>query len=346
MMIGHSYHEKTKSNAFMIDLLKEKYSVELVYDHSWQGGEEPDLSIADDRFKAVIFWQNISRKMLKSVKCKNILYFPMYDAVYDCDIEYWHPFKDIKTVCFCRKLNEKLTRYGFNTIYVQYFPEAAQKIETHNEHSIFFWQRRPEITWSTVKKLIEGIDIKSIHIHRAVDPGQIFLSPSAEDNQNYHISYSDWFEKREDYQEVIGECDLYIAPRIYEGIGFSFLEAMAMGKVVIAADHPTMNEYIVHGQNGYLYSYQAPEPLFMDDLPRIQANAHETILNGRKIWNGRKYDIIEFIEKPNRKNVVFRFKYDGKTRLIAVLKKSRKYLKCLLPYGIVCLYQKYRRHEV
>ena len=48
-------------------------------------------------------------------------------------------------------------------------------------------------------------------------------------------------------------ANVYFAPRLEEGIGQTFLEAIRWGRCVVAADNRTINEYIIHGVNGLLY---------------------------------------------------------------------------------------------
>lgn len=67
-------------------------------------------------------------------------------------------------------------------------------------------------------------------------------------------------------QQYIQKSALYFAPRKYEGIGMSFLEAMASGRCVIAPDYPTMNEYIKNGETGYLYNFKRPQKIKFDDI--------------------------------------------------------------------------------
>jgi len=62
--------------------------------------------------------------------------------------------------------------------------------------------------------------------------------------------------KREQYLKDLVKHNVYVAPRRFEGIGMSFLEAMAMGMCVVAENQPTANEYIVSGQNGILFEAQ------------------------------------------------------------------------------------------
>ena len=346
IFVGHSYHQKTKSNSFIIELLKQKYNVELLFDESWLTGEEPDTSFIDESYHAVVFWQNVSVNMLSSIKCNNVIFFPMYDAVYDQGDDYWYNYRNLKIVCFSHTLHEKLNKLSFNTMYIQYFPECGI-LQELDELSIFFWQRRFEITWNTVKELFYKEDIKSIHIHKAVDPSQEFVKPSETDEKIYNITYSDWFETKQDYYNVMKSKSIYIAPRSYEGIGFSFLEAMAMGKVVVAADNPTMNEYITHGKNGFLFNVKKPMPIEINDIKEIQKNAYYTVLNGRKKWEEKKHQILDFVEiQPVRKhsldnkyniNILF-----GKTK-----KNAKKVLKLVIPYGLVWIYRKYKKgiHE-
>jgi glycosyltransferase involved in cell wall biosynthesis len=340
IIVGHSYHQKTKSNSFIIELLNQKYDVELLYDDSWSTGEEPDVSFIDERYKAVIFWQNISVKMLSSITCKNIIFFPMYDAVYHVGDDYWYNFRNLKIICFSYTLYKKLEKLSFNTIYIQYFP-YVDDFQELDEISIFFWQRRSEITWNTVKELFEKEVLDSVHIHKAVDPLQEFLHPTEEDEKFYNITFSDWFETKEHYYDIMKSKSIYIAPRLYEGIGFSFLEAMAMGKIVIAADNPTMNEYIVHGKNGFLFDVMSPKPIKIDDIKKIQKNAYDTVNNGRRNWDENKHKIIDFIKKPiiNNHRFSIRFRVNawiGKFKLI-----SKRILRNAAPYGFIWIYRKY-----
>ena len=75
----------------------------------------------------------------------------------------------------------------------------------------------------------------------------------------------------------------------------SFLEAMSMGKIVIANNDATMNEYIQHGVNGYLFDYKNPKPLIFDNLDKIQDNAYKTVEQGYQQFQINKNDIIKII---------------------------------------------------
>lgn len=65
----------------------------------------------------------------------------------------------------------------------------------------------------------------------------------------------------------------------------SFLDAMAAGRCVIAADAPVANEYIVHGVTGLLYDPGAPAPLDLSSSARIGDRAAHFMRDGHRAWH-------------------------------------------------------------
>ncbi|NRY60536.1 glycosyltransferase [Clostridium beijerinckii] len=343
IMIDHSYHKKTGSSSFFSKILDEKYKVEIIYDESWEKGSntELDLKFIDDRYEAVIFFQSINTNMLRQVKCKNIIYVPMYDAIKDFDLDYWYDYKDIKILSFSKTLYDYLKPYGFNVMLVQYFPKAANEFKIIEEKKVFFWARIHEINWNIVKNLIKEMNVESVHIHKAIDPEQGFIFPSIEDEKMFNIKYSDWFKTKEEYFECLKKNSIYIAPRLYEGIGFSFLEAMSMGKIVIGIDNPMMNEYIENNKNGFLFSINNIKSIHIKDIKELQINSYITIVEGRKKWEASIPYMLDFIGsvKTVRKNDNKLLR--RKIIFIIIKKWIKKIIKCVIPYGIVRAYERY-----
>jgi len=84
----------------------------------------------------------------------------------------------------------------------------------------------------------------------------------------------------------------------------SFLEAMAMGKCVIAPNVGTMNEYIISGINGVLYDIDSdnnvkiiPEALSLDydSIQTMGQNARKSIELGYQYWLSKEKELVEFI---------------------------------------------------
>lgn len=294
--IGHSYHNKTKSTEFLIEYLKQLYDVKVILDESWLGKPAPDLSFIDESYLGVIFFQLLPPKeILENIKNDNIIYFPMYDQSGRLGRDFWDDYRGLKIANFSKTFHEKLKKWGFESMYVQYFPEL-NKFIPGNKNEAFFWQRLTYVNFNTIAKLFGNHKLK-VHIHKAIDPDQQFVAPSREVEKKFHITYSDWFETREEMLDLIKQKGIYVAPREYEGIGMSFLEAMAMGKAVIAVNNPTMNEYIKHGKNGYLFDLSRPKKIDLSNIEQVQKNAYEFVQEGRKKWEKDKERIIDFIKK-------------------------------------------------
>lgn len=294
--VGHSYHEKTKSTAFLLDYLKEHFEVKIILDETWRGKVAPDLSFIDESYLGVIFCQRIyPPKTINKIKNKNIVFFPMYDSCGTLPRSYWKQYKNIKFINFSKTLHRKLISWGFNSIYLQYFPKPDPFV-AGDKNKIFFWQRVSNININTIEKLFAGHDQLKVHLHKAIDPEHRFVYPSKNQERRFSITYSKWFKNKEELLNLVKKSAIYTAPREYEGIGLSFLEAMAMGKAVVAANNPTMNEYIIHNKTGYLYKLKNPKRLNLSNLSRIQNNVYKYMNAGYNNWEKNKSKLINFIK--------------------------------------------------
>lgn len=299
--IGLSYHSKTQSTKFLIDYLKEFYNVDVfIYDNP---DENFDFDAINGKYDSVVLFQaSMPINILKKIRCRNILYFPMYDQVKNWRFVNWWKFKNCKIVNFSKTVHDKLTKWGFNSIYLQYFTEPKE-FSPGNKNEVFFWQRIEPVNFNVLKPLFDTIDNSSykVHIHTASDPNHNFEELSSEDEKKFSITYSDWFDTRDEMQDVIKQKQIYIAPRVSEGIGMSFLEALSMGKAVVANNEPTMNEYIQHNVNGYLFDLDNPTPIDFSNVEQVQKNAWEFYKSGYEKWLKDKIQIIDFIESKPRK---------------------------------------------
>lgn len=301
IFIAHSYHKKTLSHGFIVDYLKEFFDVEVLFDENWETGKEINWGALNKDYKAVIIFQMFPEKEdLNKITNDNIVYVPMYDHVEKWHFNKWYDCKDIKILSFSSTSHKKLKRWGFNSTYVQYFIEPKE-FSPGNQDEVFFWQRISKININTIKKILEKTDVK-MHIHKAVDPGQRFIAPSKEDEERFNITYSEWFDTKDQIQEFIKAKGIYIAPRYFEGIGMSFLEAIAQGKLVIAHNRPTMNEYIKNGETGILCNFRHPRSIKIENIKEIQQNAYNYAKQGYEKWLKERETIIKLINEPPKKN--------------------------------------------
>lgn len=290
--IGHTYHKKTSSHKFIIELLY-KYSsnIDYYYDDAWNGGASIDYKqIAKDHYDQVVVWQitEAAENLANLLDNNKLSFFPMYDACHMLGNGYWTKLGHIKIISFSSTLYTKLKRLGCNVFYMQYYPNPNDYLPINYNHklSVFYWQRRKVPTISSVLNVLGSVD--HVHWHRAFDPGFVSnkeLVVSDDSNVN-KITISDWFENKSELEKLLSAMNIYIAPRDYEGIGMSFLEAMARGQCVISLDNPTMSEYISHNCDGVLIqNYESTKlDLSPSVVNQIGKNARNKIFTGYKIW--------------------------------------------------------------
>lgn len=250
LYIGRDFHQKTRSSDFFIDLLKDYYNVTVCYPES-----ETFETFEDKIVKAdiVFVWQNEWVVPLILEKGKPPVVISMFDGVQGLSEQFWRITEGSLHFCFSSNLNEFHCSRGRSSIHRQFFPnpDKFSAIEDYSSAKIFYWERRPEDL--PYQKLLSNFINNSevIIVHKAPDSQEV----KQENSQNPNVKFSFWDHEGNSYKNSLKNSNVYIAPRFTEGIGMSFLEAMAMGCCVVAHDLPTMNEYIENGKNGFLVEY-------------------------------------------------------------------------------------------
>jgi glycosyltransferase involved in cell wall biosynthesis len=320
--IGHSFHEKTGSTVFFIELLRKHFDVEVIPNDSWTTGALPEVKHLDDSYDAVVLFQLVSKELLDAISTRNVVYIPMADYVISgidrCDsgllsfrsYSFWEMLakRGVKILNFSEWVHHLCVNLGMRSRFVQYYPAPAESPDFGGDMSVFYWERVDSISPKTVKTLIGG-SATCLHHHRAHDPGQCKDASTRECNPfaPMAVTTSTWFADKEDYLRHVAEKSIYIAPRRFEGIGMSFLEAMAMGKAVVAPDYPTMNEYIRHSLNGYLFDFQNPKSIDFSDISMVRKNAYESVVRGYEKWLSQSESLVDWIRQPceERRQAVF-----------------------------------------
>ncbi|NNM55452.1 MAG: glycosyltransferase family 4 protein [Spirochaetales bacterium] len=298
--VGSSHHvKKTKSTVFLLNLLQENYDLDLIITDDWVDGRLPADVHLDDRYHAVIFFQSVPQGVWEIPIQKNFVFAPMYDQSGADPVENWIVFKDFKILSFSKTLGKKLKAWGLRTFSTLYYPEPKPMPSEPDPGSLFFWQRRPEVAWPLIRQLLPAKYLKKVHLHFALDRGEP-VYPTEEEQKNLSFTLSTWFDTNEQIQKLIQKHELYVAPRLSEGIGFSFLEAMARGAVVIAVDSPTMNEYIQHEQTGYLFNPRRPVILDVSKIAEIRRRLPAAMERGFREWQQSRTALIQFIDEPIR----------------------------------------------
>ena len=302
LYVKHAFHNKTKSNDFLIEILSKNYEIHMFDFDTDRDNFDKFNTLKGQKFDCVILFQVMPsiKKLKELIEFKHIVFFPMYDAARSLNQPLWSEYRDCNIINFSKTLHEKCLEKGLSSYYLQYFPKPQEVKDFGDENSVFFWQRRNNITAYTIEKLLDTTKINKLYYHKAPDPNCSFVKPSS--LWDGKIEYSEWFESKEDMISTLKKAAIYFAPRIKEGIGMSFLDAMALGRCVIAPDNPTMNEYIINGVNGYLYKPDALKKIKLGNIREIQQNALDFIKNGSRKWDMEKDSILKIIESAPQIN--------------------------------------------
>jgi len=304
-LVDHSYHFKTASSSFFRDIMAETGNTDLIWDSKWNGGSFPPYSrLRGKNYDVLAVFQTFiyhAPANIKKTGAKKIFIIPMYDDARTLPDHFLRRYSDFRFISFSNTYHERLRKLGINSRYFRYFidPSLLQyREDDFNSLRGFFWQRTNDITWPDIKKLIENRGFEKFHLHIALDPiWYKAVLPSDEEMKKYNVTVTNWFDRKKDYYKAIAKSNIVFLPRTHEGIGMPMMEAMSMGKVVVAANNPTMNEYIRHGVNGLLYDIMKPEPLDFKRAREIAENARSSAFENFTRWQHDRQNLLEWIRE-------------------------------------------------
>lgn len=302
LFIAPESHEKTKSNRFLLDYLSNHFEVDYV-SLDWNH-YNTELKKCKKDYDFLVCWQLfLSKKTIDSISFRKGVFFPMYDSCKSVfKTERWLVYLDFKIISFSTLLSRRLRFIGIDAKDIKFFPEVTNEIIWGDSSSVFYWQRRSQLSLSHVLRMFKKLNISRLFHHEVLDSGQ--QEEKKIRVSNCEIIRSSWFESKEDMIRIQHDSAYYIAPRKCEGIGHSFLEAMASGKCVVGSNKSTMNEYIIHKKTGLLFNYKFPKGLPKHDLRMIQRNCYEYCKQGRMKWERERSNIIDWMDDPVHVNLI------------------------------------------
>lgn len=272
-VVDYGFHKRTGSAEFFLQLLSKKFRVECFYDRAPTG-----------QYRRIVCWQ-VPPTMVQGP----VIWVPMWDSF--CT-EPQVPANVTKVLSFSRALHENITACGKNSRYFQYWPEPQQP--SHNLLPVvLFWKRTKHVTWPHVRTMLNKLENVSVHLKMVPDPGYAADIIPPIDAAKFGIQTHAWSADRAAFVNLLERCNIFIAPRLREGIGMAFLEAMSHGLCVVAHNEATANEYIRHGETGLLYN--DPETVDLKRYRDIGNAAHEAVTNGHRNWTESQDDLLAFI---------------------------------------------------
>lgn len=296
--IDHSYHKKTRSSEFFLNILRVLGTVDIYWDDSWNTQTPLDFRPVDSgNYDILVFWQILySAEIIKQRQCRRILLVPMYDSVGDVSPSFWLSYRKCYFLNFSMALHSSVSECGIPSFYLQYFPDPSdfRVANTVGDLRVFFWERNKDVTINTVKNWFSACGDCLFHYHHAPDPGNESTFAGLDNDRRW--TESSWFATSAEYREVLSSCSAFIAPRKFEGIGMAFLEAMAIGLAVIGLPYPTLNEYVIHNQNGLLVDVDGGIDFAGIDWRALGAAARKTVEDGYQCYKVRIPELEQWIK--------------------------------------------------
>ena len=286
LFIDHECHKRTRSAEFFLDIVRKAFDVdEHYYSKCYDTKSEEPAGTCDI---AVIWEFPISRRRFFFAGKRNV-FVPMYDNEW---ASHWQwkriAWSGIGVISFCDKVTAHARRCGVkNILDVRYFPDpAAMPQAAGDPKRVFLWDRGA-IGEDVAKRLF----------------------PPTE-GYTFEIKRNGEFLERDAYLARLAQCGVVVAPRLKEGIGMAFLEAMAMGKCVAANDDATMNEYIKDGENGIIFSADNLQPISLESLSSAISGVGASVDRMRARWLADSKKINGFIKglEPCRPSLLNRAK--------------------------------------
>lgn len=308
--VDHSFHRKTLSTAFLPQILKEYgHSIDFFWDELWNGGAPINWNLVE-KYDAVIMFQAfcpIGKQYYRELH-PNVTFIPMLDqfGIWKGPLfnltTFWEPFQGSKILSFSQAVHAIAIGAGIYSRCLRYYQPITEGASPDRKglHGFFWIRRSNELPWETVRELIGEQKFDSLHLHLANDPGSPAPSlPTVKEIDYHNITTSTWYENKAEFLTVLERANVFFASRMEEGIGQSFLEAMARGQCVVAPNNGTMNEYILSGVNGLLYDPFRPQPLDLSSVNELGKTAKQSVAIGYEQWCKDITNIVDYILTPS-----------------------------------------------
>jgi glycosyltransferase involved in cell wall biosynthesis len=234
--------------------------------HSWDGWKL-DLPEEKIRKSPIIFFFFSPPPNILANPHARLVWIPMWDDVRRRSQGWWQKLpKNLRIVAFSGEVRKRAESAGLQTLSIKYFKDPAKFEPAHydGKRILFYWNRTGLVEPGFVQDFCDALDINILLFRRNIDPRiPVHLEYSLPKKLgNTIVQEVPGIEAltRDEYLDIFNQVNIMIAPRSSEGVGITYIEALARGCAVFAFNGPTMNEYIYHKRNGYLFNSHSYTP--------------------------------------------------------------------------------------
>lgn len=220
-------------------------------------GRRPPPEVVDAANGPLVFFQTPPPAGLVERLPQPVTWIPMWDSVAFRPQRWWNALpRRLRVIAFSRAVAERARRAGLAVFPIQYAVDPARLTPAEWNHGrvALYWNRAGAVSRKFLDRFCATMQVDRLLVKDSPDPGYSRRMKLRLPSRIGRTVVEDIppTPVRADYFSLTLDANMMIAPRMTEGVGLTYLEAMARGCVVFAADRPTMNETIVHGQSGVL----------------------------------------------------------------------------------------------
>jgi glycosyltransferase involved in cell wall biosynthesis len=306
-----SIHKRTKSTEFLIDLFKDQFDVVNIWYDYGKGEKEfiKEIENYDYIFLLQVLLPFSSLIRLCNRK-KKVIWAPMYDGL-PMSKYYWGKIAStkIKILSFSSGIDLVCKRHNIDYISTRFYKEPIEKFDLLNKtkYTFFFWYRG-SIRLFDWLSLIPPDYIDKIYYYSA-PLGSSFKNEKIDDLiiKKYKIEkieLNEFSDSRNLFLNFLKKSDIFITPRLQDGIGLPMIEALSYGKYLIGHNDYTMKDYIVHKKNGFLYNFGSSEQIDLSSIQDSLIHRRNFAINGYVKWKKdeqkikKLYSLFDFSIKP------------------------------------------------
>ncbi|HLK14975.1 MAG TPA: glycosyltransferase [Fimbriimonadaceae bacterium] len=324
LMLDLPFHEHSRSSDFMLELLGRRFDVAREY---LSAQDDPACLAAVRKHKPdvlVLFQIDFSPAALTEANVPTV-WVPMYDNINRQFDDRFVAAARMRECLFVlsRIHADQATFWNLPHHAAIYYPpmEPAPDFDVGNNR-VLFWYRGP-IQPADVAGALTSIPNLEVVIKHDPDPTHVHVRRDDGALAPHVVEVFEGFLPKAEYAALVGSCGLYVAPRKAEGIGLSFLEAIARGAAVLAYDAPTMNEYMSHGVDGWLFGDGRVAPIDAGSISTVRAASYERALKGRDAWLRGEDAVLDFVTGASKPNLASN-SAPFKTGVVGALKRLRR----------------------
>ena len=305
--IDYWSHKYTRSGDFLREILSEEFEIT---DFWWKEKEKIPFDEINEHEYIFFFHVFFPYQIMRKFKNKKIMWAPMYDALNFrnsfFEAIFWKQMSrlGVKVLKFSNKITDSIGKEKIASLNLNYFfkPEFNSKTEKHSKLNIFFWDRG-RIKINEWLKLFNKDEINKIVYFPKPDPGeQINNKQYLEIKKEYNFELIEKeFMRKDDFINLMKQCNVFIAPRKKEGIGIAMVEAISRGIYVVGYNDSTMNEYISDNKIGFIFDENTKDKLNSNYVTQNYDYRKKYSETSYNIWMKEREKIIPLLKKENMK---------------------------------------------